>query len=55
MPRDPDHDLCRHPLARQVLEACERRCLRLWQQAVPCMSPELSRGGWYVRRSLGNG
>ena len=32
MQRDPDQDLCRHALARQVLEECDRRGLRVWQQ-----------------------
>jgi hypothetical protein len=32
MQHDPDHDPCRHVLARQVLDECERRGLRVWQQ-----------------------
>jgi hypothetical protein len=32
MQHDPDHDPCRHALARQVLDECERSDLRVWQQ-----------------------
>src|SRR5438105_1812068 len=32
MRHDRDHDPCRHNLARQVLDECERRGLRVWQQ-----------------------
>jgi hypothetical protein len=41
MQRDPDHNLCRHALARQVLKECERRGLRVWQQFGECTSAEL--------------
>lgn len=32
MQHDPIHDRCRHVLARQVLEECERCGFRVWQQ-----------------------
>jgi hypothetical protein len=32
MQHDADHDFCRRALARQVLDECERRGLRVWQQ-----------------------
>ena len=32
MQHDRDHDFCRHALARQVLDECKRRGLRVWQQ-----------------------
>ena len=32
MQHDADHDYCRQALARQALDECERRGLRVWQQ-----------------------
>jgi hypothetical protein len=32
MQHDHDHDFCRFALAQQVLDECERRGLRVWQQ-----------------------
>jgi hypothetical protein len=43
MQLDPDHDRCRHTLARQVLDECERRGLRVWQQF----------GAAYISRPVG--
>jgi hypothetical protein len=42
MQHDRDHDFCRHALARQVLDECERRGLRVWQQF----------GAAYIARSV---